>query len=96
MAYYKNDIILLGGNECPEERNKNYIFKAGEEKDAIEEYNYAVEYTSVFREKFFIPINANVSVLLPLVSSDVEVFFFNDEFGNVTKTVFKEEREEEK
>ena len=96
VSYYKNDIILLGGNEIPEERNKNYIFKSGEEKDTVEEYNYDVEYTSVFREKFFIPINSNVSVLLPLVSSDVEVFYFNDEDGKVTKKVFKEESEEEK
>ena len=95
VSYYKNDIILLGGNENAEERNKNYLYKVGE-KDSIEEYNYDVEYTSVFREKFFIPINSNVSVLLPLVSSDVEVFFFNEEDGKVTKTMFKEESEEDK
>ena len=95
VSYYKNDIILLGGNENAEERNKNYLYKVGE-KDSIEEYNYDVEYTSVFREKFFIPINSNVSVLLPLVSADVEVFFFNEEDGKVTKTMFKEESEEDK
>lgn len=96
VSYYKNDIILLGGNENVEERNKNYVYKLGEEKDTIEENNTEIVYTSVFREKFFIPINSNVSVLLPLVSSDVEVFFFNDEEGKVTKTIFKEENEEEK
>ena len=96
MSYYKNDIILLGGNENAEERNKNYLYKIGEEKDTVEEYNYDAEYTSVFREKFFIPINSNVSALLPLVSSDVEVFFFNEEDGKVTKTMFKEESEEDK
>ena len=96
VSYYKNDIILLGGNENAEERNKNYLYKIGEEKDTVEEYNYDAEYTSVFREKFFIPINSNVSALLPLVSSDVEVFFFNEEDGKVTKTMFKEESEEDK
>lgn len=93
VAYFKNDIILLGGNENSEERNKNYIYQTGE-KDTLVEYGYRVGYTSVYREKFFIPINQQNSVLLPLVSSDIEVFLFNEDEGKITKTQFKEEKNE--
>lgn len=95
VAYYNNDILLLGGNENETERNGNYIIKTENDKTMISEFTLNEEFTCVFREKFFIPINEKTSVIIPYVSTKIEVAFFNEEEGKITKEEYKEETNEE-
>ena len=95
IAYYNNDILLLGGNENSTEKNGNYLVKMEDDKIIISDFSFNEEFTCVFREKFFTPINEKTSIVIPYVSTKVEIALFNEEEGKVTKCEFKEESNDE-
>ena len=95
VAYYNNDIILLGGNENSSEKNGNYLIKLEDNKTMISDFSLNEELTCVFREKFFIPLNEKTSMVIPYISTKVEIALFNEEEGKVTKCEYKEESNDE-
>ena len=87
VCYYKDKIILLGGNEVNEEKNKNYIVSIGnnQKDDNINEYKLNENFINVYREKFFIPINDKISINIPLISNNPIIYYFDNENGTITK-----------
>lgn len=83
VAYYGDKLILLGGNENNEENYPNYLVTFDEENDSIDLYNTEKKIVSVFREKFFIPVDENRSFLMPLVSNEIEVLIMNQDSGKI-------------
>ena len=87
VCYFNDKIILLGGNEVKEEKNKNYIISIGDNQkdDIINEYILNENLINVYREKFFIPINDKISINIPLISNIPIIFYFDNENGTITK-----------
>ena len=87
VCYFNDKIILLGGNEVKEEKNKNYIVSIGDNQkdDIINEYKLNENFINVYREKFFIPINDKISINIPLISNNPIIFYFDNENGTITK-----------
>ena len=90
VGYLKDKIILIGGNENPEEKNQNYIVTCGDnsKEDYIEEFNLSEKFINVYREKLFIPINENTSINIPLISNYPQVFYLDNEQGTIIKKEF--------
>jgi hypothetical protein len=100
-AYYRDNILLLGGNEG------NSSSKTGEEKnfvlnpmDNTLSLGTIGPISEVFQEKFFIPLTDNLSALIPIYSADtakilllkdgrIESLSYEAEFSSNTKTTFK-------
>ena len=90
VGYYNDKILLLGGNENPEEKNKNYIITLSQNgDDVINEFNLNKEIISVYREKFFIPINKLKSVNIPLIFNQPEVLYLNINEGKIETKEFE-------
>ena len=89
VAYYGNDkLLLLGGNENPDEQNKNYVYSFGldENPDFISEYNNLQGgLINIYREKFFIPINDRISINIPLIVNEIQIFYLDKDEGQITK-----------
>ena len=89
VAYYGNDkLLLLGGNENPDEQNKNYVYSFGldENPDFISEYNnLQTGLINIYREKFFIPINDKISINIPLIVNEIQIFYLDKDEGQITK-----------
>ena len=64
-------------------------------KTMISDFSLNEELTFVFREKFFIPLNEKTSMVIPYISTKVEIAFFNEEERKVTKCEYKEESNDE-
>ena len=90
VGYYNDKILLLGGNENPEEKNKNYVVTLNDNgDDNINEFELNKEIISVYREKFFIPINKFKSVNIPLIFNQPEVFYLNINEGMIETKEFE-------
>ena len=90
VGYCNDKILLLGGNENPEEKNKNYIITLSQNgDDVINEFNLNKEIISVYREKFFIPINKTKSVNIPLIFNQPEVLYLNINDGIIESKEFE-------
>ena len=74
VSYINNDIILIGDKENNNAINPNYLLKHNENDiDIIEEFGFIeANNTRLFSEKFFIPINDNESIALPLKLENVK------------------------
>ena len=90
VGYLNDDILLFGGNENEEDKNKNYLLKNGE---ILEEFNNSENIVGVYREKLFHPINNETSALIPLLSNNVEVCYLKNSNKTVTKEIYKDENE---
>lgn len=66
-----------------------------DDKTIISDFSFNEEFTCVFREKFFTPINEKTSIVIPYVSTKVEIALVNEEEGKVTKCEYKEESNDE-
>ena len=90
VGYCNDKILLLGGNENPEEKNKNYIITLSQNgDDVINEFNLNKEIISVYREKFFIPISQTKSVNIPLIFNQPEVLYLNINDGIIESKEFE-------
>lgn len=90
IGFYQNDkLILFGSNENNEEKNKNYIFQLKDNSEVISEYNINDNFTGIFREKFFIPLLEKYSFILPMMSTDNQVFCLDNENGLIKQAEFK-------
>lgn len=90
VGYLNDDILLFGGNENEEDKNKNYLLKNG---DTLEEFNNNENIVGVYREKLFHPINNENSALIPLLSNNVEVCYLKNSNKTVTKEIYNDENE---
>ena len=90
VGYLNDDILLFGGNENEEDKNKNYLLKNGE---ILEEFNNSENIVGVYREKLFHPINNETSALIPLLSNNVEVCYLKNSNKTVTKEIYNIENE---
>ena len=82
-------------NENSSEKNGNYLIKLEDNKTMISDFSLNEELACVFREKFFIPLNEKTSMVIPYISTKVEIALFNEEEGKVTKCEYKEESNDE-
>jgi hypothetical protein len=90
VSYYNDKILLLGGNENPEEKNKHYVITISNNgEDIINEFNLNKDIISVYREKFFIPINKLKSVNIPLIFNQPEVLYLNINEGKIETKEFE-------
>jgi hypothetical protein len=94
----KNSLILLGvdeesqnkHHESKEKSVRSYRFTPSDQENAL--ITYAAEVTpleGLFSEKFFIPINPNTSMIMPMYSSD-EVKIISMKDGLITTVKFEE------
>ena len=94
-----NKVILLGESENEEDQPQNYIMNCGEEESTIAPYNgLDKQFSAIYREKFFIPINNDSAALIPLIVEQVKVILLKnkvDENLNVYECLAKMEEEEE-
>ena len=92
VGYYKDKILLLGGNENNEEKNDNYIISIGinGNEDSIEDFSSNEQFINVYREKFFIPFNNDYSLIIPLISNNSQVLFLNNEEGKITRKEYND------
>lgn len=98
VAYHKDNLLLLGGNENAEEREKNYLIqiKKNDSKIVIKDYSSFGNVAGVYREKFFIPINSSESVLIPLVFADIKLLVMNEGTGQIEKKEYSNVEESER
>jgi hypothetical protein len=92
VAYEKgNNIVLLGGHEQKGKSARNYIFKQIGNEHIIDNYSInEMEDSFVCSEKFFTPLDENVSVLIPSYMSDtVKILHFNSEMGLLYQMKFE-------
>lgn len=88
-SYYKNnEIILVGGNDSIEEKNKSYSVKIGNEEniyDEINEFNnLGDEKFGVFRDKLFTPIDNNYAINIPLIYGEhIQLLLINMDTGKI-------------
>ena len=81
-----NELLLIGCNDNGDENHFDYIYKIGDDKDEIEEYNCNLkEKNSIFKEKFFLPISNEKSVTIPLpIGNEYKIFIFDSSNGEIT------------
>ena len=93
-SYYKNeDIILVGGNDSMEEKNKSYIVKIGNNENSFDEIiefnNYGEEKYGVFRDKLFTPIDNNYAINIPLIYGDhIQLLLLNMDTGEIDQKLY--------
>ena len=94
VSYYKNDNIILIGGDSIEGINKSYIIKVAENEndyDDINEFFITDKKFGVFRDKFFIPIDNNYSINIPLVyGENVQMLILNMETGNIEQKIYND------
>ena len=94
VSYYKKDeIILVGGNDSIEEKNKSYIIKAGEDEnnlDEIKEFNkFDDKKFGVFRDKLFTPIDNKYAINIPLIYGEhIQLILLNMETGEIEQKFY--------
>ena len=100
VSYFKNDeILLIGSNDNGDEKHFDYIYKIGkneDEKDDIVEFKCNLnENNRVFKDKFFMPINDNESVNIPLIiGEDIKIYILNTNNGEITIQNYQEPTKE--
>jgi len=100
VSYFKNDeILLIGSNDNGDEKHFDYIYKIGkneDEKDDIVEFKCNLnENSRVFKDKFFMPINDNESVNIPLIiGEDIKIYILNTNNGEITIQNYQEPTKE--
>ena len=93
-SYYKNgEIILVGGNDSMEEKNKSYIVKIGNNDNSIDEIiefnNFGEEKYGVFRDKLFTPIDNNYAINIPLIYGDhIQLLLLNMDTGEMDQKFY--------
>ena len=88
VGYFGDDkLILLAGNEDPDEKNQNYIYTfKKDERDIIEEYSQLNnDFMNIYREKFYIPINDKNSINIPLITNEIQLLYLDNEIGQISK-----------
>ena len=91
VGYFGDDkLILLAGNEDPDEKNQNYIYTfKNDERDIIEEYpQLKNDFMNIYREKFYIPINNKNSINIPLITNEIQLLFLDNEIGQINKVIY--------
>ena len=88
ISYFKNDLILIGGNDAGEEERYDYLYKLENEedkKDEILDYKFeSKEKINIFKDKFFMPIDNNKAVNIPLsIGGEIKVFILDTQTGKV-------------
>ena len=93
VSYFgQNEILLIGGNDNNDEKNKNYLYKIGnnDERDEISEFNANDEKFGVFRDKLFTPIDNNFAINIPLIyGNNIQFLKINMENGFIEQRVIK-------
>ena len=94
VSYFKEDkILLVGGNDSVEEKNKSYIVKIGMDENPLDEINefnnFSDENIGVFRDKLFTPINNDYAVNIPMMSGEnIQLLFLNMKTGDIEKKIY--------
>ena len=88
ISYFKNDLLLIGGNDAGEEERYDYLYKLENEedkKDEILDYKFeSKEKINIFKDKFFMPIDNNKAVNIPLsIGGEIKVFILDTQTGKV-------------
>ena len=88
ISYFKNDLLLIGGNDAGEEERYDYLYKLENEedkKDDILDYKFeSKEKINIFKDKFFMPIDNNKAVNIPLsIGGEIKVFILDTQTGKV-------------
>ena len=96
ISYFKNDLLLIGGNDTVEEKERHdYLYKLENEenkKDEIMDYKLDLKVKiNIFRDKFFMPIENNKAVNIPLsVGGEIKVIIFDTQNGDITSYDYNE------
>lgn len=96
VSYFKNEqILLIGGDDNGDEKYFNYIYKIGkneEEADEIEEFKCDLgEEKNIFRDKLFMPIGENKSVIIPLeIGEDIKIYELDTNTGEITIKYYRD------
>ena len=88
ISYFKNDLLLIGGNDAGEEERYDYLYKLENEenkKDEIMDYKLDLKVKiNIFKDKFFMPIDNNKAVNIPLsIGGEIKVFILDTQTGKV-------------
>ena len=91
--YRKGEIILIGGNDNLEEKNKSYIFKIGNDEDICDVINeidnYEEKNYGVFRDKLFTPIDNNYAINIPLIYGEhIQLLLLNMNTGEIEQKLY--------
>jgi len=89
-SFYKtsSELILFAANENENYNFYNLVFKIkeaegeGEEEEILEEYDVDTKLVDVCPEKHFHPINSDTSVLIPLSSNTVTLYYIGERYEN--------------
>ena len=96
ISYFKNDLLLIGGNDTVEEKERHdYLYKLENEenkKDEIMDYKLDLKVKiNIFRDKFFMPIENNKAVNIPLtVGGEIKIIIFDTQNGDITSYDYNE------
>ena len=95
ISYFKNDLLLIGGNDAGEEERYDYLYKLENEenkKDEIMDYKLDLKVKiNIFRDKFFMPIENNKAVNIPLtVGGEIKIIIFDTQNGDITSYDYNE------
>ena len=95
VSYFRdNQILLIGGNDSSEEKNKDYLVKIGNDEnsfDEISEFNVNQEKLGVFRDKLFTPIDINTAINIPLIYGDnIQILKINLNNGIIEQKIIKD------
>ena len=96
VSYFKDEqILLIGGDDNGNEKYFDYIYKIGkneEEADEIEEFKFDLrKEKNIFRDKLFMPIGENKSVIIPLaIGEDIKVYELDTNTGEITIKYYKD------
>ena len=94
VSYYKkHEIILVGGNDSIEEKNKSYINKVGEDEnnlDETKEFNkFDDKKLGVFIDKLFTPIDNKYAINIPLIYGEhIQLILLNMETGKIEQKFY--------
>ena len=95
-SYFKNgEIILVGGNDSVEEKNKSYVVKIGNDENPIDEINefnnYGDEKYGVFRDKLFTPIDNNYAINIPLIYGEhIQLLLLSMDTGKIEQKFYND------
>ena len=95
VSYFQNSqILLIGGNDSTEEKNKDYLIKIGNDEnffDEISEFNVNQEKIGVFRDKLFTPIDNNIAINIPLIYGDnIQILKIDMNNGIIEQKIIKD------
>ena len=90
ISYFQeNELLLIGGNDNGEGKRFDYLYILSNEendKDEIVEYELDTkENINIFKDKFFMPINNNKAVNIPLIiGGDIKIIILDIQNGDVS------------